>query len=69
MAKKKAAKAGPVDNGARVAAEKAAASGGGKCAVCFQQFATTAKPAVFKAHADAKHPKEDFAKCFPGVTL
>jgi hypothetical protein len=52
-----------------VAAEKAAAGGGGKCNVCFQQFATTAKPSVFKAHAEAKHPKETLEKCFPSVAF
>mmetsp|Transcript_92798 Transcript_92798/g.271653 ORF Transcript_92798/g.271653 Transcript_92798/m.271653 type:complete len:81 (+) Transcript_92798:86-328(+) len=64
---------------AKNAAKASAAAGGGggksgqekrtaamdlKCSICMQCFpATQAKAA--QAHAENKHPKEEFTKCFP----
>merc|ERR1719277_1290503 len=36
-----------------------------KCAICMQTLMVTAKAKDLLAHANAKHPKEDPAKCFP----
>mmetsp|Transcript_18876 Transcript_18876/g.47355 ORF Transcript_18876/g.47355 Transcript_18876/m.47355 type:complete len:83 (-) Transcript_18876:176-424(-) len=58
-------------------AAKEAAGGGGasgkasrqaamdlKCSVCMQCFPNTQVKAA-QAHAESKHPKSDFATCFP----
>eukprot|EP00443_Scrippsiella_acuminata_P019623 CAMPEP_0115302352 /NCGR_PEP_ID=MMETSP0270-20121206/70339_1 /TAXON_ID=71861 /ORGANISM="Scrippsiella trochoidea, Strain CCMP3099" /LENGTH=71 /DNA_ID=CAMNT_0002720277 /DNA_START=86 /DNA_END=301 /DNA_ORIENTATION=+ len=58
-------------------AAKEAAGGGGaagkasrvnnmdiKCTVCMQCFPSTQVKAA-QAHAESKHPKSDFATCFP----
>ena len=39
------------------------------CQVCRTSFLCTLAPAKLKEHADNKHPKETFERCFPGVTL
>lgn len=35
-----------------------------KCSVCMQCFPSTQTKAA-QAHAESKHPKSDFATCFP----
>mmetsp|Transcript_141678 Transcript_141678/g.394991 ORF Transcript_141678/g.394991 Transcript_141678/m.394991 type:complete len:82 (+) Transcript_141678:85-330(+) len=35
-----------------------------KCAICMQCFPSTQVKGA-QAHAESKHPKEEFAKCFP----
>mmetsp|Transcript_82015 Transcript_82015/g.232218 ORF Transcript_82015/g.232218 Transcript_82015/m.232218 type:complete len:82 (-) Transcript_82015:95-340(-) len=63
-------------------AAKAAAEGGGgggkdgkakrqaqmdlKCTICMQPFPTTQVKGA-QAHVESKHPKSDFATCFPGA--
>mmetsp|Transcript_159226 Transcript_159226/g.510813 ORF Transcript_159226/g.510813 Transcript_159226/m.510813 type:complete len:83 (-) Transcript_159226:250-498(-) len=37
-----------------------------KCTVCMQCFPTTQVKAAMQ-HAELKHPKSDFATCFPGT--
>mmetsp|Transcript_75645 Transcript_75645/g.212072 ORF Transcript_75645/g.212072 Transcript_75645/m.212072 type:complete len:82 (+) Transcript_75645:106-351(+) len=62
-------------NAAKAKAEAAGGGGAGgkqartaamdlKCSVCMQCFPNTQVKAA-QAHAESKHPKSDFATCFP----
>mmetsp|Transcript_32242 Transcript_32242/g.73149 ORF Transcript_32242/g.73149 Transcript_32242/m.73149 type:complete len:81 (+) Transcript_32242:97-339(+) len=59
----KAAKDGAGGGGAS-GKEKRAAEMSLKCTVCMQSFPSTQQKAA-QQHAETKHPKSDFATCFP----
>merc|ERR1711924_487702 len=59
----KASKDGAGGGGASGAAKRAA-NMDLKCSICMQTFPSTQKRAA-QAHAESKHAKEEFLKCFP----